>query len=92
MKEQDKTAEEISEVDISSQPYREFKVMIAKMFKELGRRLNELSEKLEVLFIIFKNLLIFGCAGVLIAARGLSLVVVQGLLISGASLVAEYRL
>ena len=53
MKEQDKTAEEISEVDISSQPYREFKVMIAKMFKELGRRLNELSEKLEVLFIIF---------------------------------------
>ena len=53
MKEQDKTAEEISEVDISSQPYREFKVMIAKMFKELGRRLNELSEKLEVSFIIF---------------------------------------
>ena len=45
-----------------------------------------------VLFIIFKNLFIFGCAGVFIAASGLSLVVVQGLLISGASLVAEYRL
>ena len=30
--------------------------MIAKKFKELGRRFNELNEKLEVLFIIFKNL------------------------------------
>ena len=68
------------------------KIMMVKMFKELGRRLNELNEKLEVLFIIFKNLFIFGCAGVFIAASGLSLVVVQGLLISGASLVAEYRL
>ena len=92
MKEQDKAAEDVSTVEIGSQPHRAFKVMIAEMFKELGRRLNELSEKLEVLFIIFKNVFIFGSAGVFIAACGRSLVVVQGLCISVASLVAEYRL
>ena len=47
MKEQDKTPEEeLSEVEIS--PSKEFKVMIIKMLKELGRRIDEHSGKLEV--------------------------------------------
>ena len=48
MKEQDKTPKELSEVEMGNLPSREFKVLNTKMFKELGRRLNEQSEKLEV--------------------------------------------
>ena len=48
MKEQDKTPKELSEVEMGNLPSGEFKVMSIKMFKELGRRLNEQSEKLEV--------------------------------------------
>ena len=47
-KEEDKTPEELSEVEIGNLPYREFKVMIIKMFKELRRRFDEQSENLEV--------------------------------------------
>lgn len=36
MKEQDKTLEDLSEVEISNLPNTEFKVMIVKMFKEPG--------------------------------------------------------
>ena len=50
--------EELNEVEISSLliPDREFKVMIIKMFKELRRRLDEQSEKLEVFNKEFKNI------------------------------------
>ena len=46
IKEQDKTLEELS--GKGNLPNREFMVMIVKMFKELGRRLNEQNNKLEV--------------------------------------------
>lgn len=48
MKEQDKIPEELSEVEMGNLPNRGFKVMSVKTFRELGRRLNEQSEKLEV--------------------------------------------
>ena len=48
-KEKDKTTEEgQSEAQMGNLPEKEFKVMIIKMFKELRRRLDEQSEKLEV--------------------------------------------
>ena len=48
-KEQDKTPEyELNKVQISNLFENEFKVMIAKMFKEQRERLDELSEKLDV--------------------------------------------
>ena len=48
MKEQDNTPQEgVSEVERSNQHNKEFKVMIIKMFKELRRRLDEQSDKLE---------------------------------------------
>ena len=46
MKEQDKTLEELS--GKGNLPNREIMVMTVKMLKELGRRLNEQSKKLEV--------------------------------------------
>ena len=47
-KEQDKTPEkELSEMEISNLYNKDFKVMIIKMFKELWRRLDEHSEKLD---------------------------------------------
>ena len=49
MKEQDKTPEEeLSEVEIGSLPEKEFRVMIVKKIKELGRRMDAQSQKLEV--------------------------------------------
>ena len=49
MKEQDKTPkEELIEVEIGNLPSKEFKVMMVKIIKELGRRMDEQSEKLEV--------------------------------------------
>ena len=46
MKEQDKTLdEELSEEEIINLPYKKNKVMIVKMFKELGRRQDEQSER-----------------------------------------------
>lgn len=49
MKEQDKTRKELSEVEMGNLPSTGFKVTSIKTFRELGRRLNEHSEKLEVL-------------------------------------------
>ena len=44
-KEEDKTpVEELSEVEINNLPHKKFKVMIIKMLKELGRRVDEHSE------------------------------------------------
>ena len=43
---QDKTPEELSEIEISKPTYQGFKVMIIKMINELGRRINEYTEKI----------------------------------------------
>ena len=40
MKEQEKTPEELSEVEIGILPEKEFRVMIVKMIKELGIRMD----------------------------------------------------
>ena len=48
--EQDKTPEEeLSEVEMGSLPEKEFRVVIVKMTKELGRRMDTQSQKLDVL-------------------------------------------
>ena len=39
--------EELSKVDIRDLPNKEFKVMITKILRELGRRMDEDSEKVE---------------------------------------------
>ena len=41
MKEQDKTPEELSEVEIGNLPEKEFRVMIVKMINELRKRMDE---------------------------------------------------
>ena len=49
MKEQDKNSEEdLSEVEIASLLNKGFKVMTVKMIKELRRRMDDQSKKLEV--------------------------------------------
>ena len=49
MKEKDKTPEEeLSEVKIGNLPEKVFSIMIIKMSKELGRRMDAESKKLEV--------------------------------------------
>ena len=45
MKEQDKTPEELSELEISTLPNKEFKVLIIKMLSELRRRMDECCKK-----------------------------------------------
>ena len=51
MKEQDKTPEEeLNEVEIDNLSKNEFKVIITKMIKELRKRLNSQSQKLELYF------------------------------------------
>ena len=48
-KEQDKiTEEELSDVVICNRPKKEFRAIIVKMVKELERRMDAQSEKLEV--------------------------------------------
>ena len=55
--EQDNTPEEeLNEVEIGNLPYKEFKLMIIKVFKELGGRLDEKNEKLEVFNKELKNI------------------------------------
>ena len=49
MKEQDKNSEEdLSELEIANLLKKEFKVMTVKMIKELRRRMDDQSKKLEV--------------------------------------------
>ena len=49
MKEKDKSPEEeLSEVEIGNLPNKEFKIMVIKMIKGLGRRMDSQSEKLDV--------------------------------------------
>ena len=40
MKEQDKTPEQLSEVDTDKLPENEFRVMIVKMIQDLGKRME----------------------------------------------------
>ena len=48
-REEDKTpGQELSELEIGNLPKNEFRVMIIMMIKELKRRMNVQSEKLEV--------------------------------------------
>ena len=48
MKEKDKNPEEeLSDVEIGNLPKKEFRVMIIKVIKELGRRMYAQSKKLE---------------------------------------------
>ena len=56
MKEQNKTLKELSEVEMGNLPSTGFKVTSVKTFRELGRRLNEQSEKLEVLNKEWENI------------------------------------
>ena len=49
MKEQDKTLEELNEVEIGNLLEKEFKLMITKMIKELGRKVDKQNQKLELL-------------------------------------------
>ena len=46
MIEQDKTPEEVSEIEISNPTSQGFKVMIIKMITELGRRISVYTEKI----------------------------------------------
>ena len=48
-KEQDKTPEELNEMEIGDLPEKEFRVTVVKMIKELKRRTDAQSEKLKVL-------------------------------------------
>ena len=50
MKEQDKTLEgELTEVEISCLPEKQFRVVTVKMIKELGMRMDTSSKKLHFL-------------------------------------------
>ena len=49
MKKQDKTPEEeLSDMEIGNLPKKVFRVKVVKTIKELGRRMDEQSEKLDV--------------------------------------------
>ena len=50
MKDQDKTAEELSDVDVSNLPEKEFRVMIVKVIQELGRKMDAQIDKLQGFF------------------------------------------
>ena len=47
MMEQDKTPEELREVELRNPPSKEFNITITKMLKELGRRMAKHSEKFQ---------------------------------------------
>ena len=51
MKEQDKTPEkQLNEVEIGSLPEKEFRIMIAKMIQDLGKRMEAKIEKMQEMF------------------------------------------
>ena len=47
MKAQDKTPEQLSEVDIGKLPENEFRVMTVKMIQDLGKRMEAQIEKVQ---------------------------------------------
>ena len=51
MKEQDKTQEEqLSDTEMDNLPEKEFRVMIVKMIRDLGKRMEAQSEKIQEIF------------------------------------------
>ena len=51
MKEQDKTQEEqLSDTEMDNLPEKEFRVMIVKMIRDLGKRMETQSEKIQEIF------------------------------------------
>ena len=51
MKEQDITPEkQLNEVDIGNLPEKEFRIMIAKMIQDLGKRMEAKIEKMQDMF------------------------------------------
>ena len=57
MKEQDKTTEgELSEGEINSLPKKEYREMIVKMIKELRRRMDAQTEKVETFHKELENI------------------------------------
>lgn len=48
VEEQDETPEEPSDTEIGKLPKKEFRIMIVKMIKELGKRMHAQSKKLKV--------------------------------------------
>ena len=50
MKKQDKTPEQLSEVEIGNLPNKEFRVMTVKMIQEGMKRMDAQSEKLQEVF------------------------------------------
>ena len=51
MKEQDKTPEkQLNEVEIDNPPQKEFRIMIAKMLQDLGKRMEAKIEKMQEMF------------------------------------------
>ena len=51
MKEQDKTAEkQLNKVEIGNLPEKEFRIMIAKMIQDLGKRMEAKIEKMQEMF------------------------------------------
>ena len=49
-KEQDKTPEQLSEVEIGSLPEKEFEVGIVKMIQDLGKRMEVQSDRIQEMF------------------------------------------
>ena len=49
-KEQDKSPEELSEVEISNLPKKEFRVMTVKMIQDLGKRMQAQTKKIQEMF------------------------------------------
>ena len=51
MNEQDKTQEkQLNEVEIGNHPEKEFRIMIVKMFQDLGKRIEAKIEKMQEMF------------------------------------------
>ena len=49
-KEQDKTPEQLSEVETGSLPEKEFEVGIVKMIQDLGKRMEVQSDRIQEMF------------------------------------------
>ena len=50
MKEQDKIREQLSEMEISNLPEKEFRIMIVKMIQDLRKRMEAQTEKIQEIF------------------------------------------
>ena len=50
MKEQDKTQEQLSDMEMDNLPGKEFRVMTVKMIQDLGKRMEAQSEKIQEMF------------------------------------------